>query len=415
MQSANDKLSNSNNRQHRDGVSAAGSLYLESRHRFITLILQSFIVAVTLNLIATHAGADSGLIRVGGGRQSYEGKIVALTASTCCLMDRQGKLVSIPVASLNKFEKLAERFTPASISVLRDELLREFPGRYEVAGTTHYLVCAPVGKASQYGQLFESIYRDVEQFYRVRRFDVRPPEVPLVAVVFGTQAEFFSYCYRDHVPPSPTLRGYYSLNTNRVALYDDSALISGAAPVSSERNLNLRWTSSARSLAKISGDTHNTIVHETTHQVSYNIGIHSRLGGTPVWISEGLATVLEPVGMRSRSGRQLLDGRINTERAVWFQERHRPSRHSGNLALLVASDDFFYRETLNSYSEAWAFTFFLLENPSRRQDLVKYLQLLAGRDPLKEYSPKERLSDFKDVFGDVARLEVEFIRFMDRM
>jgi hypothetical protein len=167
--------------------------------------------------------------------------------------------------------------------------------------------------------------------------------------------------------------------------------------------------------AAVSGETANTIIHETTHQVGYNIGVHSRLGGTPIWIVEGLATVLEPSGMREKTGRQLQQGRINQERARWFAKRHRPGRSMGSLAKLVAADDYFFRQTLNSYSEAWSFTFFLLENPSRRRDLVTYLQILGSRDPLQQYTSKDRLEDFQKAFGDISRIEVEFIRYMDRL
>ena len=83
--------------------------------------------------------------------------------------------------------------------------------------------------------------------------------------------------------------------------------------------------------------------------------------------------------------------------------------------MLVASDEYFHRNTLNSYSESWAFTFFLLENASRRQDFVSYLQKIGQRDPTKPYDARERLADFQESFGDISRLEVEFIRFMDRM
>ena len=66
----------------------------------------------------------------------------------------------------------------------------------------------------------------------------------------------------------------------------------------------------------------------------------------------------------------------------------------GSLAKLVAADEYFFQQTLNSYSEAWAFTFFLLENSSRRRHLVTYLQVLRGRDPLLQYTSQERLADF---------------------
>jgi hypothetical protein len=143
--------------------------------------------------------------------------------------------------------------------------------------------------------------------------------------------------------------------------------------------------------------------------------VHSRLGGTPIWIVEGLATVLEPSGMRSNTGRQRLEDRLNAERINWFRKQHRPDRQMGHLAKLVASDAFFHQQTLDSYSESWAFTFFLLEIAARRRDLVTYLQTIAKRDPAQEYSARDRLSDFQSACGDISRLEVEFVRYMDRL
>ncbi|MCP4171409.1 MAG: DUF1570 domain-containing protein [Fuerstiella sp.] len=379
------------------------------------------------------AFAGGGLIRVSDGKTTHEGKIVGLSRTTCSLMDRQGQLTHLSVAALSDFEKISARYKPFPVTTFREGLLKEFSGRYQVVGTTHYLVCAPSGRADRYAQLFETIFRDVEQFYRVRGFRIQTPDVPLVAVVFGSQREFADYCVRDQVTPSASLMGYYSLRTNRVALFDDTSLVSATDRTDrlSGRNADdsmsqLHSVSQNQSslsagqtpiaaLAAVSGDIANTIIHETTHQVGYNIGIHSRVGGTPIWIVEGLATVLEPAGMREKSGRQLQQGRINEQRIQWFEKRHRPGRAMGSLAKLVASDDYFYKRTLNSYSEAWAFTFFLLENSSRRRHLVTYLQILGNRDPLQPYTSKDRLADFQKAFGDVSRLEVEFIRYMDRL
>lgn len=352
-----------------------------------------------------------GHVRVSDGENQYEGKVVALSKERCSLLDEQGKLVHLQVKSLKTFDKISTRYQPLTNSEFRQELSKEFPG-YEVVGSTRYLVVGPRGQASRYSKLFDSIYRDVEQFFRVRGFKVTTPEVPLVAVVFGSQQEFARYCVSDSVPTSSTLMGYYSLMTNRVALFDTEYSISATTQPATE--LAHRY-SSILSAAGISQDTANTIIHETTHQVGYNIGVHSRLGTTPVWLVEGLATALEPSGMRESRGRQLISDRLNPERAVWFAQQHRSRREAGYFAKMVASDDFFYRQTLNSYSEAWALTFFLLENPARRQQLVDYLQQLSNRDPAINYTARQRLADFQAAFGDISRLEVEFLRYMDRL
>ena len=361
--------------------------------------------ALILMLLTTLNGQllAGGLVRVSDDARSYEGKVVGLTRSTCSLIDREGRLLRLPVASLRKFEKLAPTFEPYSARELRDRLREEFSG-YEVSGRGAYLVCGPPGRSARYAELFDSIYRDLDQFFRVRGFNVQKPTGSLTAIVFRSQAEFFAYARKDGVKPDPGLQGYYSLNTNRVALYDSQQLLSSARSI--QKNPQVA------ALARIAGNTANTIIHEATHQVGYNIGIHSRIAGAPVWVVEGLATVLEPEGMRSRRSR---DEKLNSERFNWFQKRHRPSRQPGDLAKLIASDDFFSSQTLDSYSESWALTYFLLDNSTRQRQFVSYLKRIGDRDPAKKYTARERLSDFQAEFGDISRLEVDFLRFMERM
>lgn len=236
------------------------------------------------------------------------------------------------------------------------------------------------------------------------------------------------YAIKDKVPVSNGLMGYYSLLSNRVALFDSTNLVQNqpslhqnAESVDLDKQLVADsgadgvGNSTLAMATAIAGETTNTVVHETIHQVGYNIGIHSRVGGAPTWVLEGLATALEPSGMRKRTGRNLVSDRLNGERSDWFRDEFRELRPMGFLPALVASDENFYRNLLHSYSESWAFTFFLLENGTRRQDLVKYLQVLAKRDTSVQYTARQRLADFESAFGDISRLEVEFIRYMDRM
>jgi len=349
------------------------------------------------------------LVCVKSDTAEYTGKIVALNRSRCTLMDRRGRLVDLDVPKLTGMTQVGTRFRADSVSSFRASLSTEFGKGYEVAGTTHYLVCAPAGRAKKYARLFEQIYRDVDQFYRVRGFEVARPDVLLVAVVFASRKSFFEYCVKDNVPPTQGLQGYYSLVTNRVALFDES----GSFRTTSHKQE--ATPASIVALSGISGQTTSTIVHETIHQVGYNIGIHTRLGETPMFMVEGIATVLEPAGMRTRKGNHPAAGRINRERYDWFQNQYLPKRSAGSLARLVASDGLFRQQTLSAYSEAWAVTFFLLENAARRKQLTTYLQSVASRDSTQSYPAKERLTDFEAAFGDIARLEIEFLRYMSRL
>ena len=370
------------------------------------MLLAGLIASLTAT--APAFGDGKSLVRITDGSQEYTGRIVALNPALCTLMDRQGRLIELDVAKLESVEHLAERFRPDSASTFRSQLTQQFGKQYEVSGTTHYMVCARKGRAAGYAQLFERIYREMEQFYRVRGLRMRAPDVPLVAIVFSEQSEFSKYCLRDNVAPTAGLKGYYSLVTNRVALFADAAEFVSAAD-------DLQRTSDIAALFGIAGQAANTIIHETIHQVSYNVGIHSRLGESPLWVVEGLATVLEPSSMRSRRQNQSSAHRVNPERFNWFQKQYLPSRTPGHLSLLIASDDAFRTQTLNAYSEAWALTFFLLENSVRRRHFADYLQRLSERDASADYTAEQRLSDFQAKFGDVARLEIEFLRFMDRI
>jgi hypothetical protein len=75
----------------------------------------------------------------------------------------------------------------------------------------------------------------------------------------------------------------------------------------------------------------------------------------------------------------------------------------------------FRNATLDAYSCSWAMTYLMTENPARARQFVSYLKLIAERDAAAEYSAEERLKDFTDAFGDIARMEVDLLRLMNRL
>lgn len=400
-------------------------------------------VAWALSSGMVHAAAGSRLIEVRDADQVYTGRLVAMDDTSCVIFDRAGVMHTLRIKALTGFERVAEHYQPLPVSEFRTRLIEEFPKGYQLAGTSHYLVCGPQGKSQTYADLFESVYRNVDTWYRRRGFRISPPETPLVAIVFGTRSEFRNYCLRDDVAWSPGLRGYYSLKTNRIAMYDDPRLISAADPAALRQPVTplaprtgilsqpgqgagAEWASGPafrlpdpdtgiQAAFRLSGNTAGTIVHEATHQVSYNIGVHSRAGVTPTWVTEGLATLLEAPGTRNTRSSHSISSRVNQERLDWFRSRYTPKRRNGDLARLVSADTLFERQTLDAYSLAWAFTFFLAENPTHTREFIDYLKTVSERDPMSGYTTKERLNDFTAAFGDPARMEVEFLRFMDRL
>ncbi len=85
----------------------------------------------------------------------------------------------------------------------------------------------------------------------------------------------------------------------------------------------------------VEGNLHDTIVHETTHQVAFNTGLHSRIGQTPKWVIEGLATMFEAPGIRDSQKSSSPKSRINRSRYVWFGNYMQSRRKPHSLADFV--------------------------------------------------------------------------------
>ena len=45
-----------------------------------------------------------------------------------------------------------------------------------------------------------------------------------------------------------------------------------------------------------------TVIHEATHQIAFNCGLHTRYADNPLWLTEGMALYFETPDLRSRSG-----------------------------------------------------------------------------------------------------------------
>lgn len=203
------------------------------------------------------------------------------------------------------------------------------------------------------------MYVEVTRFYIARDLSITAPALPLTVMVFGSEREFRAYCDQDNTRWSGDLRGYYSLRTNRVVLLDDAGVSL------SERQVDLPRVGStivndggtaALVTGALSNRTSDTIVHEITHQIGFNAGIHSRFGHSPQWVVEGLAMHLESNSIRTRShGRWMKPGeQSNPERLRWFFEEYFPRSAAGDVASLVASDRQFERSAFDAYSLSWA-------------------------------------------------------------
>ncbi len=156
-----------------------------------------------------------------------------------------------------------------------------------------------------------------------------------------------------------------------------------------------------------------TIVHEATHQMSFNCGLQTRFGDNPVWLSEGLAEYFETPDLANGRGWAGI-GQVNPSR--W--ERFQANEAAGRLLpfeRIVGSDDAFRQPdtAVDAYAQAWALTYYLMK--WRPKDYAAYLKMIAAKPQLAPGSSAERLAEFRKHFGDVGVLADDFQRQMQRI
>lgn len=388
--------------------------------------LPSIIVLLILGNIASAGAQSPKFVELVESDKPYHGKIVARSKDQVWLLERSGRLHTLSVNNITTFRKLGDSFTPVNAVDLRDDLRRELGKDFEVVGTGQYLVAGPPGVVREYAEVFEDQYRAVYQYFSLRGLDVHEPEFPLVAIVFPDPVSFRQYAQGDNIVAGAGLKGYYIQSTNRVALFHETpAKTTRAKPPSKTLRLNpfslpdpqtarldLERLKSNGVWATTDGDLRSTMIHETTHQVAFNIGIHSRIGSVnPRWIVEGLATTFEAPGMRSTSLANTPGAKLNQMRLANFREFRKLRRKPNSLEEYLRSDQGFGENVLDGYAQAWALTYYLVE--TRPREFSRLIKLIAARPQLEPYEDEQRLEDFRSAFGNsIDLLEAKFLRFM---
>ena len=364
------------------------------------------LVTILLIIAEPVRGADA-LLELQVGGEKLRGRSLAHNDQVCWLINQSGQLARVNLQKVTGYRQLAAEFRGHTADELRPLLLQEFGTEYEIAVLGSYVVCAQRGSAREYADVFDDTYRAFRHYFSVRGCRFEQPQFPLTAIVFPDFGSYADYCRQDRIPPNPNLRGYYLPSTNRVALYrQENAKLSRTGTLKVQRSALHGSTG---------GEFRKTMIHEATHQIAFNLGLHSRVGDNPRWVVEGLAMVFESDAIRRGDwGGDSATQRINRERYLHFGEyrKRRPSQAA--LAKFLGDDQLFQRSVLDAYSEAWALTFYLVE--TQPSQYINYLQHIAGRDPLKPYESSERIADFQQFFGaDLKWFDVQYLRFVDRL
>lgn len=325
------------------------------------------------------------------------------------LKGRDTRIWIVQPPDLLEKESTSEPFSVLPKEELEKTLLSEFGAGFEVLETEHYVIIFNTSKpyARWCGQLLERLYSAFYKFWKDRGFELKPPEAPLVAVVFENKESYARYAAPE-LGDAGSIIGYYSLKSNRVAMYDlsehESRIPDDAKALQRINNFFLSRPDSERTIA--------TIIHEATHQLVLNSGLQERYAPIPLWNSEGLAVYFETPDLKNNKGWGRI-GYLNHLRLLQFRDYVDKRRGPDSLLTLIAGDERVRdpRHANDAYAEAWAFTFFAMRK--RKEEYLNYMKSLQKIEALAEDSRDARLKAFREAFGDeLDKLDKAFLTYM---
>ncbi|MBX3416706.1 MAG: DUF1570 domain-containing protein [Pirellulaceae bacterium] len=316
--------------------------------------------------------SKSQVLEVTTEKRTYQGIILKDDSQQFVMLRTNGRISTIPRSAIKTEKKLPGSFQPADTRSIRSELEKEFGKNYEVSMTRNFVVVHPIGERKKWVPPFEDMYNQFSSAMRARGFALDKPQFPMVVAVLNTREEFDRFLKQQN-QADPTIQGYYSLLSNRVITY--------------------------RPQDEASADFYRmtTLIHEATHQIAYNTGVHSRTATTPRWVAEGLATVFEAPGYNNGREHRGADAKVNKPQLAIFREYLSQGKIRGKLESLILSDEWFQEEPFVAYSYAWALSYYLAENKPTQYSA--YLKMLGQRPDFEPYPEVERRRDFEKFFG----------------
>lgn len=329
------------------------------------------------------------------------------------LKTADGGLHTLPAETIRSRKTDSEPLVALTREQLSEHVLAELPPGFRVHDSKNYIVCYNTTRtyAEWSSSLLERLQRAFITYWKKQGCDVEAPEQPLVVLVFADQASYAQYSRGELGGAVGNVIGYYSPQTNRTVMYDLTGMQAvrreGSSRGSSHDITALLSQPEAEPLVA-------TIVHEATHQISFNCGLQTRLAPNPLWLSEGLATYFETPDLgssRSWSG----IGNVNYSRFDRYVDNYDAGRVTP-LARMIGDDQVFRdpETAVDSYAQAWAWNYFLIK--WKPKEYAAYLKMLAAKPLLTEDAPRKRVAEFRKHFGDdLEELEAEFYRRMGRV
>ena len=356
--------------------------------------------------------SDHLTLEIDGVTHELDGEIL-IEAQDQSLYFRQdnGKIWFVQPQEIRNRVDEQEVIEPASKEKIAEQLLAELPEGFRIYETKHFVIAyqTELAYARWVGGLYESkLYRGFETFFQKRKkLELSEPEFPLVAIIFGSKAEYQRYMDRE-LGPGQEMIAYYNVQTNRVTMYDLTSDRRAPGREMNDRQINQVLQNPAAVMMVA------TIIHEGTHQLIFNRGVQTRFADCPLWVNEGLAMYFEAPNVRSKRGWQK-PGMIFDQRLFRFLD-YLGRRPVDSLESLITSDDRLRNQatSVDAYAEAWALNHFLMTKKSK--EYVAYLEHLSQQKALVKLTPEQRLADFRQyISADLKSLDAEFLEYIQKL
>ena len=354
--------------------------------------------------------------RQNGQNRKAEGRFVLEATDAVVFESRDGRILKIDRIDLLDRKSDDLPFTPLSKKDVRLLLQEEFPASrgFNIHEEAHFLVVYNTsrGFAQWFGQLFKKLDSDYTAFWKKKGVPLNQQDYPLVAVVLADRSDFVRYAAGEGVAANDELRAYYNPATNRMVMYDISGLEAsrrGQTSRATSRTIQefLRRPDAERNIS--------AVIHETTHQIGFNRGMHQRFAPCPLWVCEGLALFHEVPDLANRGW--TIEPKINASRLLrlrTFLQRQPPDP----IRNLVLSDKLLKEgpvgEILDNYALAWGLTYYFVQK--RPKEFTEYLKRTAEKTLLSDDSSEIRLRDFEECFGsDWNKLYADCVAFWAKL
>jgi len=332
---------------------------------------------------------------------NHDKKVIALihckVGKNYVVLLPNGRLVDRMADQVARSEK---KFVAASqkeiaADVLENELSRFSKMKFE--RSKHFVFLhntTPAFKNATLG-ILESMYNGVKAHAKNMGIETHDPQVPLVVIMFRTQAEY--QLYREM---SRGEAAFYDMVSNQVVLCQESP-----------------WAIERPDLAR--AQLLSTIAHEGAHQILHNIGVQQRLSMWPMWLSEGLAEFFAPTSLGKRN-RWKGAGQVNDFRMFelesFLQTRYLEGLDGRTISEAVTAA----RLNSTGYAKAWSLVHYLAKK--KRKELYALVSQMSQLPPMRGMVDRPgkpvlaNMEHFQAFFGeDNKQTEADLIEYLGEL